>query len=80
MDSQLRSGKSLVGRVAVVFASLAAVAGLSGCASVPGWSTPQVVDDQKIALVDAWAARNNVTVIWVNQPKRNKPEPASPAS
>ena len=54
---------------------------LTGCAGLSGWGPPQGVDEQKIALVDAWAARNNVTVIWVNQPRRNKPEvPPAPAS
>jgi hypothetical protein len=57
---------------------------LIGCSSLSGWGPPQGVDEQKIALVDAWAARNNVTVIWVNQPRRAKPEvpptPPTPAS
>jgi hypothetical protein len=80
MRTQMRSGKSVALKTATIGAALAAIVGLSGCSSLPGWSAPQVVDDQKIALVDAWAARNNVTVIWVNQPKRAKPEAASTAA
>ncbi len=61
--------------------TLLATLTLTGCSTLPGWTTQQAVDEQKIALVDAWAARNNVTVIWVNQPRRNKPEvPASPST
>ena len=71
-------------QVAKALGVLGAVVGmgaLSGCANLPGWSVPQAVDEQKIALVDSWAARNNVTVIWVNQPRRSKPEvPPAPSS
>lgn len=57
-----------------VRAALLLVASLTGCAS--SGSREQVVDTQKIDLVEHWAQRSGVTVIWVNQPRRAKPEPA----
>ena len=44
---------------------------LSGCASWP--STPgyiEVVDQQKIELVEKWARTNNTQVIWISAPVR----------
>lgn len=46
-----------------------------GCASVstPASLSNARVDDtdyQKIQLVEQWAARSNVTVVWVNRPTR----------
>ena len=60
-------------RAAVLAAVLFAAVGLTGCASLFG-GNEQVVDEQKIDLIDKWARRNGVTVIWVNQPRRNQPE------
>ena len=45
---------------------------LGGCASM--WpSTPgyiEVIDQQKIELVEKWARHNNTQVIWVTAPTR----------
>ena len=57
-------------------AALFSAVGATGCANMLGGSE-QVVDEQKIDLIDKWARRNGVTVIWVNQPRRNKPEAVS---
>jgi len=65
-----------VARAVVRGAVLFAAVGLTGCANMFG-ANEQVVDEQKIYLIDKWAQRNGVTVIWVNQPRRNKPEAVS---
>jgi len=65
-----------VARAVVRGAVLVAAVGLTGCANMFG-ANEQVVDEQKIYLIDKWAQRNGVTVIWVNQPRRNKPEAVS---
>ena len=47
---------------------------LGGCAAWP--STPgyvEVVDQQKIELVEKWARSNNTQVIWLNTPTRKVP-------
>lgn len=47
---------------------------LGGCATWPG--TPgyvEVVDQQKIELVERWARTNNTHVIWVSTPTRKVP-------
>ena len=47
---------------------------LGGCATWPG--TPgyvEVVDQQKIELVEKWARTNNTQVIWLNTPTRKVP-------
>ena len=47
---------------------------LGGCATWP--STPgyvDVVDQQKIELVEKWARSNNTQVIWLNTPTRKVP-------
>ena len=47
---------------------------LGGCATWP--STPgyvEVVDQQKIELVEKWARTNNTQVIWLNTPTRKVP-------
>ena len=47
---------------------------LGGCASWP--SDPryvEVVDQQKIQLVERWARGNNTQVIWVTTPTRRVP-------
>ena len=48
---------------------------LGGCASL--WpSTPgyvEVIDQQKINLVEKWARMNNTQVIWVTAPTRKVP-------
>ena len=47
---------------------------LGGCATWP--STPgyvEVVDQQKIELVEKWARSNNTQVIWLNTPTRSVP-------
>ena len=62
-----------VARAAMCGVALASTAGLTGCANMYG-ASEQVVDDQKIYLIDKWAMRNGVTVIWLNPPRRNKPE------
>ena len=44
---------------------------LGGCASWP--STPgyiEVVDQQKIELIEKWARTNNTQVIWISAPVR----------
>ena len=44
---------------------------LCGCASWP--STPgyvEVVDQQKIELIEKWARTNNTQVIWITAPVR----------
>lgn len=47
----------------------------SGCASMwPG--TPgyvEVIDQQKIQLVERWARTNNTQVIWITAPTRKVP-------
>ncbi len=62
-----------VGRVSLIAAALLSATGLSGCASWLGWGGEQEIDHQKIHLIDTWAQRSGVTVIWVNQPRRTKP-------
>ena len=47
---------------------------LGGCATWP--NTPgyiEVVDQQKIELVEKWARSNNTQVIWVTTPMRKVP-------
>ena len=47
---------------------------LGGCATWP--STPgfvEVVDQQKIELVEKWARTNNTQVIWISTPMRKVP-------
>ena len=47
---------------------------LGGCATWPG--TPgyvEVVDQQKIELVEKWARTNNTQVIWITTPTRKVP-------
>ena len=44
---------------------------LGGCASMSKQAaTYDEIDYQKINLVNHWAARNNVQVVWVNYPRR----------
>ncbi|MBL8521044.1 MAG: hypothetical protein JNK75_10265 [Betaproteobacteria bacterium] len=59
-----------------------AIAGLgSGCASMgPPPGTTDIVDQQKVDLVNAWARRNSVQVLWLNMPLRNVPAQATPAA
>ena len=50
---------------------------LGGCATWPG--TPgyvDVVDRQKIELVEKWARTNNTQVIWITTPTRLVPTAA----
>lgn len=45
-----------------------------GCASLSGPPTTEaVVDHQKVELIDRWARRSGVTVIWLNKPLRYVP-------
>ncbi len=47
---------------------------LGSCAtwpSAPGYV--EVVDQQKIELVEKWARSNNTQVIWLSTPTRNVP-------
>jgi hypothetical protein len=47
---------------------------LGGCANWP--STPgyvEVVDQQKIDLIERWARTNNTQVIWITTPMRKVP-------
>lgn len=47
---------------------------LGGCATWP--STPgyvEVVDQQKIELIEKWARTNNTQVIWITTPMRKVP-------
>lgn len=51
---------------------------LSGCATWP--SDPayvEVVDYQKIGIVERWARSNNTHVIWVTTPMRKVPATGS---
>lgn len=62
---------------AIVLGLGAALLLCGACASPGGGSGYQeVVDTQKMDLVDRWARQNNVTVIWVNRPTRSVPVPA----
>jgi hypothetical protein len=47
--------------------------GLGGCATSPVQTvaTAYEVDYQKVNLVNDWARRNNVEVVWVNYPQRS---------
>lgn len=57
-------------RISAIFAC----AWLAGCASFSGPSaTVDVVDSQKIQLVEQWARRSSVQVIWMNVPTRSVP-------
>lgn len=45
-----------------------------GCATWP--STPgyvEVIDQQKIQLIERWARTNNTQVIWISAPTRKVP-------
>ncbi len=47
---------------------------LGGCASFGNPpSVVDVVDSQKVQLVEQWARRNSVQVIWMNVPTRSVP-------
>jgi hypothetical protein len=54
---------------------------LGGCATAPTFGVPddqiEVVDTQKIQLVEDWARRANVTVIWYRKPTRLVPKTAA---
>ena len=53
---------------------LSACAWLGGCASVGNApATVEIVDSQKVQLVEQWARRSNVQVIWMNVPTRSVP-------
>ena len=47
---------------------------LAGCAA---WPSPpgyvEVIDQQKIQLVERWARTNNTQVIWITAPTRKVP-------
>ncbi len=44
---------------------------LGGCASTPSQlAYYDNVDYQKVELVNRWASRNNVQVVWVNYPQK----------
>ena len=47
--------------------------GLGGCATSPMQTveTANEVDYQKVNLVNDWARRNNVDVVWVNYPQKS---------
>ena len=47
---------------------------LGGCASWPSYPRfVEIVDQQKIQLVERWARGNNTQVIWVTTPTRRVP-------
>lgn len=51
---------------------------IGGCATWP--STPgyiEVIDQQKIELVERWARSNNTQVIWISAPTRKVPASGS---
>ena len=60
---------------AIMFFVLASSAlTLGGCASWPSDTRyVQIVDQQKIELVERWARGNNTQVIWVTTPTRRVP-------
>ena len=68
------SVKKMLLDVVSVFCTIA----LAGCAtwpSDPGYT--EVVDYQKIAMVDRWARINHTQVIWVSTPTRRVPVAAN---
>lgn len=65
-------------KVLSLLAACAAFAMLGGCATAPTFGIPddqvEVVDTQKMQLVEDWARRSNVTVIWYRKPTRLVPK------
>jgi hypothetical protein len=65
-------------RVLPLLAAAAATTLLGGCATAPTFGIPddqiEVVDTQKMQLVEDWARRANVTVIWYRKPTRLVPK------
>jgi hypothetical protein len=60
-------------KVLILLAGVAVLL-LSGCATAPPDPTMRTeVDHQKVYLVEQWARRNNVTVIWMSTPTRSVP-------
>lgn len=57
-----------------VFFLCTAALTLAGCAT---WPSPpgyvEVIDQQKIQLVERWARTNNTQVIWITAPTRKVP-------
>ena len=58
----------------VMMGTVLATAVLGGCANLPQFGVApdrvEVVDYQKINLVERYARRNGAMVIWLNQPTR----------
>lgn len=68
--------KSLVSMGAALATAL-----LGGCANLPGFGIApdrvEVVDYRKISLVESYAKRNGMVVIWLRQPTRIVDRPAN---
>lgn len=53
----------------------------TGCASLsPSADTRTDVDHEKMYLVEKWARRNGVSVIWITTPMRSVPVAEQPAA
>jgi hypothetical protein len=54
-------------------ALIVAMALIGGCATSPVQTvaTAYEIDYQKVNLVNDWARRNNVEVVWVNYPQKS---------
>lgn len=60
--------------------SLAALL-FTGCASLsPSADTRTDVDHEKVYLVEKWARRNGVSVIWITTPMRTVPVAEQPTA
>ncbi len=63
---------------------LFAAAILTGCAHAPTFGIPddkmEVLDTQKMQLIEDWARRSNVDVIWYRKPTRLVPKPVVASS
>jgi hypothetical protein len=56
------------------FFLLALIGAATGCAHLESQNDEQnVVDSQKVELIERWARRNNVSVIWLHYPVRSVP-------
>jgi hypothetical protein len=65
-----------------LFFLLALIGTATGCAHLGSPNDMQsVVDSQKVELIEQWARRNNVSVMWLHYPVRSVPvERTAPAN